>query len=107
MKRTNVVLDEQVLEEALRLSGERTYSAVINKALAEMVRVMTLKRGIAALQSGGDPFWPGYIEEIRPNYSGQKRAEEKKEELPFGSMIRDAPRKEPLPPPKKGRRGPR
>ena len=38
MKRTNLVLNEQTLEEALRLSGERTYSATVNRALDEFVR---------------------------------------------------------------------
>ena len=38
MKRTNVVLDEDLLEEAVRLSGERTYSRTIERALQELVR---------------------------------------------------------------------
>ena len=38
MKRTNLVLDEQILEEALRLSGERTYSKAVSRALSEFVR---------------------------------------------------------------------
>jgi hypothetical protein len=29
MKRTDLVLDEQLLEETLRLSGERSYSAAV------------------------------------------------------------------------------
>ena len=37
MKRTNVILDEALLEEALRRSGEKTYSATINRALQERV----------------------------------------------------------------------
>ena len=38
MKRTNLVLNEETLEEALRLSGERTYSAAVDLALREFVR---------------------------------------------------------------------
>jgi Arc/MetJ family transcription regulator len=38
MKRTNLVLDEDLLEEATRLSGERTYSKTVERALNEMVR---------------------------------------------------------------------
>ena len=38
MKRTNVVLDEQLLEEAVRVSGERTYSRTITRALEELIR---------------------------------------------------------------------
>jgi Arc/MetJ family transcription regulator len=37
MKRTNVVLDEQLLEEAVRVSGERTYSRTIERALDDLV----------------------------------------------------------------------
>ncbi len=35
MKRTNLVLDEHLLEEAVRLSGERTYSRAVERALEE------------------------------------------------------------------------
>jgi hypothetical protein len=38
MKRTNLVLDEQLLEEATRLSGERTYSRTVERALQDFVR---------------------------------------------------------------------
>ena len=34
MKRTNLVLDEHFLEEAVRLSGERTYSRAVERAHA-------------------------------------------------------------------------
>jgi Arc/MetJ family transcription regulator len=37
MKRTNLVLDEKLLEEATRLSAQRTYSKTVNLALAEFV----------------------------------------------------------------------
>jgi len=30
MKRTNLVLDEHLLEEAVKLSGERTYSGAVS-----------------------------------------------------------------------------
>ena len=38
MKRTSLALDEQVIEETLRLSGERTSSKAVNHALTEFVR---------------------------------------------------------------------
>ncbi len=65
MKRTNVILDEQLLEDAVELTGEKTYSAAINRALSEMVRKLKLKRGLewfANLEE--DPWWPGYAEEL-------------------------------------------
>jgi hypothetical protein len=71
MKRTNVVVDETLLEQAMRVTGERTYSAVMQKGLEELVRVATLKRGIQALKDTNDVFWPHYVEELRPNsYAG-------------------------------------
>ena len=41
MKRTNLVLDEQVLERAEAVSGLRTYSEVVSAALREYVRLKT------------------------------------------------------------------
>ena len=38
MKRTNVVLDEHLLEEAVKVSGEKTYARTIERALSEMRR---------------------------------------------------------------------
>jgi len=38
MKRTNVVIDEELLEEAVRISRERTYSRTIERALTDLVR---------------------------------------------------------------------
>ena len=38
MKRTSLVLDRALLEEAQRLSGENTYSKTVDRALAEYVR---------------------------------------------------------------------
>ena len=39
MKRTNLVLDADLLDEATRVLGLKTYSATVNRALAEAVRV--------------------------------------------------------------------
>ena len=38
MKRTNVVLDEELLEQARRVLGEKTYSGAITRALQKVVR---------------------------------------------------------------------
>ena len=72
MKRTNVILDEKLLEEARRESGERTYSAVIMKALTQYVRELRLSRALKALHGSAtdDDFYPGYLEEhlYHPRY---------------------------------------
>ncbi|HVR38658.1 MAG TPA: type II toxin-antitoxin system VapB family antitoxin [Thermoanaerobaculia bacterium] len=89
MKRTNVVLDEQLLEEALKVTGERTYSAVLNKALSELVRQGKFRENLKRMQAlaGEDFFFPGYLEQIRPNaYSVLK------EKRPAAHEVR-APRK--------------
>jgi hypothetical protein len=62
MKRTNVVLDEQLLEEAVRVSGERTYARTIERALQEMVQRMKA-RGIAQLAGSG--LWVGDLSTMR------------------------------------------
>ncbi len=68
MKRTNVILDEELLEKARQVSGERTYSAAINKVLAEYLRIETVKRGIEELRAlHGAGVFPGYLKRIRPN----------------------------------------
>lgn len=44
MKRTNLVLDEKILDEARRLAGARTCSEVVNLALRELVRRVNFAR---------------------------------------------------------------
>ena len=62
MKRTNVVLDEHLLEEAVRVSGERTYARTIERALQEMVR-RAKARGIEQLAGSG--LWTGNLSQMR------------------------------------------
>jgi Arc/MetJ family transcription regulator len=44
MKRTNLVLDEQLLEEARRCLGQKTWSEVVNLALRELLRNATFAK---------------------------------------------------------------
>jgi Arc/MetJ family transcription regulator len=62
MKRTNLVLDEHLLDEAVRLSGERTYSAVVGRALADFVRRVRANR---ILELAGSGRWEGNLSEMR------------------------------------------
>jgi len=62
MKRTNLVLDEELLEEAVRLSGERTYSATVSRALAEFVKRIKSRQ---ILELGGSGLWEGDLAEMR------------------------------------------
>jgi Arc/MetJ family transcription regulator len=62
MKRTNLVLDEQLLEEATRVLRVKTYSAAVNKALAEAIRVHQV-RSLAEFCGSG--IWEGDLPEMR------------------------------------------
>jgi Arc/MetJ family transcription regulator len=54
MKRTNLVLDERLLEEALRVSGERTYSRAVERALDDFVRRARARK---ILDLAGSGLW--------------------------------------------------
>ncbi len=62
MKRTNLVLNGKILDEALRLSGERTYSKAVDLALAEFVRRVKAGR---ILQLAGSGLWEGDLASMR------------------------------------------
>jgi len=62
MKRTNLVLDADLLEQATRVLGVKTYSAAVNLALAEVLRI----RKIQSLpQFFGRGLWQGDLKEMR------------------------------------------
>lgn len=70
MKRTNVVLDEELLEKARQASGERTYSATITKALEAVVKQERFRRALEEFQreaAKGGFFDPAYLEEKSAN----------------------------------------
>jgi Arc/MetJ family transcription regulator len=62
MKRTNLVLDEQLLEEATRLSGERTYSRAVERALEDFVKRIKARQ---ILELAGSGLWEGDLSEMR------------------------------------------
>jgi hypothetical protein len=62
MKRTNLVLDEQILDEARRVAGARTYSEVVNLALRELVRKARFAQIDTFVSSG---IWEGELGEMR------------------------------------------
>ena len=73
MKRTNLVLDEALLEEATRLSGERTYSRTVERALEDFVRRAKARR---ILDLAGSGLWQGdlaVVREDRPAYGAKRR----------------------------------
>jgi hypothetical protein len=70
MKRTNLVLNADLLEEATRLSGERTYSRTVDRALLEFVR---RARAAKILELAGSGLWEGNLPEMRRDGRTPKR----------------------------------
>lgn len=74
MKRTNLVLDEHLLEEAVRVSGERTYSKAVARALDDFVRRARARKILGLAGSG---LWRGDLAEMRadrPRRTRRQRA---------------------------------
>ena len=70
MKRTNLVLDEQLLEQATRLSGEKTYSRAVGRALEEFVRRIQARQILELVGSG---LWEGNLGEMRHDAGARRR----------------------------------
>ena len=62
MKRTNLVLDEHLLDEAVRLGGELTYSRTVERALEEFVRRIRARQILTLAGSGA---WEGDLAAMR------------------------------------------
>ncbi len=70
MKRTNLVLNEQLLEEATRLSGEKTYSGAVRRALEDFVRRAKSRR---ILELRGAGLWQGELGAMREDRPRPRR----------------------------------
>jgi Arc/MetJ family transcription regulator len=70
MKRTNLVLDEALLEEATRVSGEKTYSAAVQRALSDFVRRAKARQ---VLELRGSGLWEGTLSEMREDRPARKK----------------------------------
>jgi len=62
MKRTNLVLDPVLLDRATRVLGVKTYSAAVNVALAEVIRVKKIQ---SLPKFFGRGLWQGDLAEMR------------------------------------------
>jgi Arc/MetJ family transcription regulator len=62
MKRTNLVLDESLLKEAVYLSGAKTYSMTVDTALRDYVRRAKAK---TILELAGSGLWEGDLPAMR------------------------------------------
>ena len=70
MKRTNLVLREELLKEAVALSGEKTYSRAVEVALTDFVR-RAKARTILGLRGSG--LWEGNLPDMRRDHGTSRR----------------------------------
>lgn len=64
------MLDEQKLEEAVRLLGEKTYSAAVNRALDEVIRIQRVRKIPELLDQ---VRWIGNLSEMREDRPTRKK----------------------------------
>lgn len=62
MKRTNIVLDEELIKKGLKVTGIKTRRALVDHALRELLRRESQKR---ILQLRGKIHWEGNLDEMR------------------------------------------
>ena len=60
--RTNIVLDDSLVREAMELTGERTKRAVVERGLAALVRLERLRH---VRRDRGKLVWRGDLERMR------------------------------------------
>lgn len=70
MKRKNLVLDEQLLAQATEVLGAKTYSAAVNKALEEVIRVRKIQ---SLSQFFGSGIWEGDLSRMREDRPARRR----------------------------------
>jgi hypothetical protein len=70
MKRTNLVLDEHLLAEATRVLAARTYSAAVNTALEEVIRIRKIQQIPSFF---GSHIWAGDLSEMREDRRSRRR----------------------------------
>jgi Arc/MetJ family transcription regulator len=66
MKRTNVVLDEKLVQDCIKATGIKTQKALINHALRELLRH---ENQIRILELKGRISWDGNLDEWRQDRS--------------------------------------
>ena len=70
MKRTTLTLREDLLAEATRLSGEKTHSRAVERALEEFVKRAKARR---ILDLRGTGSWEGNLADTRRDQASTRR----------------------------------
>jgi hypothetical protein len=63
------VLDERLLAEAVRLSGEKTYSRTVERALEDFVRRVKARQ---ILELRGSGLWEGDLSQMRSDRTSRR-----------------------------------
>lgn len=75
MKRTSLMLDPHLLSEATRLLGAKTYSAAVNVALAEVLRVKKIQ---SLPRFFGRGLWQGDLSQMREDAPNRRKSSRKR-----------------------------
>ncbi len=62
LKRTNIIIDEKLMERGLKATGIKTRRALVDHALRELLRRESQKK---ILELKGNVHWDGDLEEMR------------------------------------------
>jgi len=68
MKRTNIVIDEATVRQAMKLTGLKTKREVVNQALSDLVRRKQQKKILSLI---GKFTWDGDLQSMRLKRSFQ------------------------------------
>jgi Arc/MetJ family transcription regulator len=64
--RTNIDIDEKLIQEAMALSGEKTKKSVVEEGLRRLIRLERQKKSLEQLRGIG---WEGDLEKMRLGWS--------------------------------------
>ena len=63
--RTNIDIDDRLLEEAMKATGQKTKKATVEEALRDIVRRSRQRQALKELQGIG---WEGDLDEMRRSF---------------------------------------
>ena len=64
--RTNIEIDEHLMEQAMKATGESTKRATVEAALRKVIAISEQKAALEALRGAG---WEGDLDEMRTDWS--------------------------------------